>query len=329
MHRTKTQIPTLAIIGLGFWGEKLLHTCRALKIPLVIYDMDKKRVTQIKKQYPDISIAATADDIFTDIAVDACIIATPPFTHYLLAKQALTHKKHILIEKPMTQNANEAKHLVNIAKKNRRIIMVDHIYLFSPVVHTVKRLIQQDTIGKIRQLVSVRGTGRMHPGSSVLWDLAPHDIAIAAFLLDNNPLRARALPNGQLHSKQPADAIYLLSYPGSIVLQGQVSWTTPVKKRSLEIIGEKGAITVEWQEGTEMLTVYKAAMRMGQLYYTRRKQQILTPVNTPMRRMLEHFISHISRGTNPIPDGAHAQKNIQIITALHRSLMQNGATIRL
>jgi len=300
-----------------------------MKIPLVIYDADNRRLTQIKKQYPDVQTAKHADDIFTDEKIRACIIATPPLTHFQLAKQAIAHNKHVLIEKPMTQNINEARQLVRMAKKNKCSIMVDHIYLFSPLTHTLKGLIKKGTIGRVLRVMSIRGKGRMHPGSSVLWDLAPHDIAVAAYLLDADPRHARAFPALQPPPKQPHDALYQLFYPGGILLQGQLSWTTPVKKRLMEIVGETGAITVEWREGAETLTVFAATMHKGQLSYSKKRQQTLIPKKSPMHRMLEHFISHVANGTILIPDGTHALKSVQIITALHRSIERNGATVRM
>lgn len=329
MSTQKKHLPTIGIIGLGFWGEKLLATCQNLPIRIVCTDMDPKRRLYIHEHYPDISVVSTTGDIFDSESINACVIATPPLTHFSLAKSALMKGKHVLVEKPMTQNASEIKILMRIAKKRKLILMVDHIFLFSPVINTVKRRILKGIIGPIVKIKSVRERGRIHEGTSVLWDLAPHDISIASFLLNAQPIRARIMADVHKDSTSIDDAVYQLEYPNRTIFEGRVSWITPVKKRLIEIIGESGAMILQWKSGKETLTIYKTDLRKGKHSFRLHKRYDLTPRITPMKLMLRHFLMCILTNTSPITDGHHAYCVIHAIQTLHRSYAHNGQSTRL
>lgn len=326
MHAQKNVTPVIGLIGLGFWGEKLLLSCRDLNISVVVTDMDPKRREYIHARYPDISVASSVNEIFTAQSVIACIIATPPLTHFSLAVSALTHRKHVLVEKPMTQDSEEAKKLIHLAIKHKCILMVDHIFLFSPVIHTVKRYIEKGAIGQITMIKSVRERGRIHKGSCALWDLAPHDISIASFLLDGSPVRARIL-TPHAYPKIIEDAAYQLTYPNHVTLEGRVSWITPVKKRQMEIIGKSGAMTIRWDSGSEQLTLYKPSK--GKYSFHTQKTYNRTPKEPPMNTMLRHFLTSMKHNQSPLTDGRHALQVIQAISALHTSHDHKGASVQI
>jgi len=324
-------IPTvsLGLIGLGLWGEKLLLACRSLGITVSVTDTDPKRIKHIQKLYPNIRVLPTSDDIFDDQNITACIIATPPHTHFQLAKNALLHEKHVLVEKPITQNPTEAKQLIALAEKSARILMVDHIFLFSPVVHTIKHLLKKGTIGTVQKIISTREKGRMHPDSTVLWDLVPHDISIASFLLDANPTKGRILTCDKAENQILNDVTYQLFYPYDVLLQGHVSWITPIKKRSMEIIGDTGKIIVRWNKKTETLSHYETKRHIKKLSYAKKKHYNLKPKEEPMKTMLKHFIKSIVSNHKPCTDGYHAYDVIKAIRALDRSSQNKNTLIRI
>ncbi len=316
---------TLGLIGLGFWGEKLLFTCHAIGIHLVVTDSDILRLRAIRKMYPYVRTASTIEALLDDPSIHGCIIATPPSTHFHLAKKALQHNKHVLVEKPMTQNLLEARQLIELSDMHSTILMVDHIYLFSPVIHATQKLIHKNSIGPIKHITSIRDTGRRHKRSSVLWDLVPHDISIASFLLGTIPKTGRVMATTLSPNRAIEDAMYQLFYPKHITLQGLVRWNTPIKKRHMEIIGESGAITIEWKDNIETYTVFKSGMTLGQQTYRKQKHTKHTLNEEPMKRMIKHFLECIARNRLPIANGHDAYNSIRTILALERSSRAKGA----
>ncbi|MFN8237983.1 MAG: Gfo/Idh/MocA family oxidoreductase [Chitinophagales bacterium] len=77
-----------------------------------------------------IQTTSNTEDIFNNKDIDAIVIATPVFTQYNLAKQALEHGKHVLLEKPMTGKVSEAEDLIALAGRLNKVLMVDHLPVY-------------------------------------------------------------------------------------------------------------------------------------------------------------------------------------------------------
>src|SRR5689334_15339577 len=118
----------IAVVGYGYWGPNIVRNFARLPNVSIawVVDVNPKTLTEIPLIYPTIKTTMHVGDVLKDPTVDAVVIVTPPATHFTLAKQALLAGKHVLVEKPMTRTVDEAKKLVAIASKKKRILMVDH-----------------------------------------------------------------------------------------------------------------------------------------------------------------------------------------------------------
>src|SRR5881275_3236417 len=139
----------LALIGYGYWGPNLFRNFSNLKNCKVsaVADSRKERLNLIAEQYPHTKLYTNPDDVFNDREIDAVVIATPVYSHYELAKKALESGKHVLVEKPLTSNVDEAKELIELAEKKKLLLMVDHTYLYTSAVIRIKQLIDSGDLG--------------------------------------------------------------------------------------------------------------------------------------------------------------------------------------
>src|SRR4029079_6137691 len=123
----------VAVVGIGYWGPGLVRNFS--KIPLVnikkVCDISRKNLQTFSATYPSIEASTDFNEIINDKDIDFIAIATPLKSHYPLAKQALLARKHVLIEKPMTDTSKEAKELLTIGKKVNKIIMVGHTFVYA------------------------------------------------------------------------------------------------------------------------------------------------------------------------------------------------------
>src|SRR5260221_2820597 len=105
------------IFGWGYWGPKIARNLDSLPHVVVtkVADLAARRLTPLSLSKPWIQTTTQVEDIFHS-DVDGIIIATPVRTHYQLAKQALLHGKHVLVEKPLTASVAEAEELVALAE---------------------------------------------------------------------------------------------------------------------------------------------------------------------------------------------------------------------
>jgi len=252
--------------------------------------------------------------VMKDPTIYAVIIATPTSTHYEVARTALSSGKHVFVEKPMTQNMEEAKKLRSQARKKGRILMVDHTYVYSPALRTAKRLIKKGVLGTIRTISSVRvGPGIIRPDSTVLWDLAPHDISICWFLLDAYPLSSRILTKDRAPEPDGHTRTLELTYPNNIRATVKVSWVAPKKIRNLTIRGTKGTLSISWKNAEELLTLT-----------SRTKQRIPTQKREPLEMAIRHFLRHIQQSTTPLTDAGHGIRVIGIISELSEGIPLTG-----
>jgi predicted dehydrogenase len=141
----------IGVVGCGYWGPNLIRNFNGLENAEFVYicDLNEERLVDFRKTYPMIKSTTNYDDLLKDSSVDAICIATPVFTHFPLAKKALDHKKHVLIEKPLTLNSEDALKLINLAEKNNLKLMVGHTFEYAPAVRMIKALINKNTLGKI------------------------------------------------------------------------------------------------------------------------------------------------------------------------------------
>ncbi len=321
----KPPLPTpspVGIIGAGRWGERLIRIAYRHGIPVHAYDPDPTCKRKITRTYPNLTFYESSQALLSNPAIKSVIIATPPASHYRIAMEALRHDKHVLLEKPMTLTVRHARSIVGLAAKRKRVLMVDHTYLFSPAVTRLIRDVQTGKLGQVRLIRSIRGIGRIHPESSVLWDLAPHDISISMALLGNGARSAQAF--GVTWNGQRTDCMYAVAFEASTLL-GSLSWSTPVKTRTMDIIGEQGAVSITFENGTETVSHFR---RVSGESYALRKRHTERPSPEPLEHMLMHFFACVSRGMTPRSDGSLGLAVVQCIAALSASAERNGARIR-
>lgn len=248
----------VALIGYGYWGPNLLrnlfdtHNCE------VVYccDLSPEKLKLAKKRYPSIIVARKINQVINDPNIDGIVIATPTHTHFKIAREALQKGKDVLIEKPMTMTVDEARELADFAKKNKRIIMVDHTFLFNDAVLKIKELIDKGKLGKVLYIDSVRvNLGLFQPDVNVVFDLASHDFSIINFLLDSKPRWIQAI--GKSHYNKQEDIAYVTAqYKKNILAHIHVSWLSPLKVRRMLIIGTKKMVVYDDIETVEKIRVY-------------------------------------------------------------------------
>ena len=168
----------IAVIGIGYLGKYHLEKFLSHKncVTKWIVDINHKNINT--EGHKDIRIANNYKDVLDDI--DAVSIVTPTKSHYKIANYFLAHKKHVLIEKPMTQTVLEAQKLIILAKKNKVILQAGHLERFNPVMKKLTKDIKTPVFIEVHRLA------KFNPRSTdvnVIFDLMIHDIDIVTSLI--------------------------------------------------------------------------------------------------------------------------------------------------
>ena len=177
MKRNKINI---AVIGVGYLGKFHLEKFLSHKNCVTKWFVDNNLKNENLDIIENIAITDDYKDILND--VDAVSIVTPTISHYEIAKYFLSNKKHVLIEKPMTQTVSQAEKLLLLAKKNKVILQAGHLERFNPVM----KKLTQDVKNPV--FIEVHRLAKFNPRSTdvnVIFDLMIHDIDIVTSLIKN------------------------------------------------------------------------------------------------------------------------------------------------
>jgi len=242
----------IAIVGVGGWGQnhaRVLAFLRAEGLINEVYvvDINENRAKLIAKRFGH-KWTTKYEEILEKDSVEGIILATPTKLHYEQAKQALVAGKHVLVEKPMTENSKQAEELVKIAAENKLVLMVGFLLRYSPATRYVKKNLTK--IGR-PLVVSAKRTSlwpnRPHD-VGVIRDLAIHDIDLIRYILETNPLMAYASGGAIAHDYEDYVAIFLKygSEKEFISALIEANWLTPYKIRRMEITGSKAVFVIDY-----------------------------------------------------------------------------------
>ena len=314
----------VALVGYGYWGTNLLRNFVETKNCEVVYvcDSDITRLKPIRKRYPSIILTSNYDEILVDKEIDAVIIATPTRFHHDLAKKAMEAGKDVLIEKPMALSTSEAKDLVVVSKKTKRIIMVDHTFLFTPAVRKLKTIIDNGEIGDIVYIDSVRtNLGLFQTDSNVSFDLATHDIAILQYLLNASPTVITSVAESFYGTQEEIFYIHL-NYPNKITCDLHVSWLSPLKVRKMMIVGTKKMIVYDDVEQSEKIKIYDKGVVFDQIRIGYRSGDVNSPnidIKEALGTMALEFIDTLETRKEPVSNGLFGLSIVNILEMSNNS----------
>lgn len=330
----------IALVGAGYWGANLLRNFYQLDEVRIetVCDLNPERLNFIKKNYPAVKVTKDFNEILNNPEIKGVAIALPTELHYQFAKSALMAGKHVLIEKPMTSNSEQAQELVEIARKEGKILMVDHTFLFYGPVLKIKEIIDSGELGEIYYLDSQRiNLGLIRQDVNVIWDLASHDISIMNFLIKEKPIAVSAIGTSHAGSLKEELAHLAIKYQGGLVAHIHVSWLSPVKIRQVLIGGTKKMICFDDITPSEKIKIYDRSVQVDFSKETPaepiyRAGEVRIPVFNQQEALLEecrHFIECVKSGEKPLTCGETGFEVVKILECCDRSLKEKGGEISL
>lgn len=326
------------VIGYGYWGPNIVRNLRGLEAAKVVAVCDKNTAAlqRAKLAYPDLKVTSDCSELLTSPDIDAIAVITPVWTHFELAKAALLNGKHVFVEKPFTSNSAQAQELIELAAKKKLQIMVDHTFLFTGAVKKIHQLIDDSTLGKLYYYDSTRvNLGLFQHDIDVLWDLAPHDLAIMDYLIGQPP--EAIVATGSAHVNNLNDVAYLTVYfPDNVIAHINVNWLSPVKVRTTLIGGEKRMVVWNDLEADEKIKVYDRGVQMTSregvydLLVSYRSGDMWAPKIENVEALkaeLAYFVGCISNGQTPFNDGLAGLRVVKMLEAAQVSLKRKGEAV--
>ena len=340
---TKKQIPVrMAVVGCGYWGPNLARNIasNAGTHLHALCDHDAEQLGKQAKIYSGAKSYRSFSKLIDDKDVEAVAIATPVCSHADLACAAMEAGKHVLVEKPMAGTIADCERMVACAKKNKRILAVDHVFIYSPPVRKIKEIIDSGELGEIYYIDSVRiNLGLFQSDVNVLWDLGPHDVAIVDHLLGKTPRSVSAV--GVAHTSSGLeDMAYLnMDFGDSLIANFHLNWLSPVKVRHVIIGGSKRSIVYNHLEPVEPIKVYDGGIELGDsvderrgLLVNYRTGDVWSPQidrEEALKYLMDDFSSCIRSGKQPLANGAAGLRVVKTLEAAQYSIKAQGGRITL
>jgi predicted dehydrogenase len=331
----------MGIIGYGYWGPNLVRNFNSAEDAQVnmVCDMNQQALKKVRKAYPGVQVTTDCNELIKDPNIDAVAIATPVFTHFELAKKVLEEGKSVFIEKPFTYTCAEAKELIELAEKKKLKIMVDHTFLYTGVVRKIKQLVEDNILGKIFYYDSARvNLGLFQHDINVVWDLAPHDIAIMEYVLGESPL-AIVATGAEHFGRGLEDVAYLTCYfSDNVIGHINVNWLSPVKIRTTLIGGQKKMLVWNDLEPDEKIKIYDKGVQVkskeGQynLLVSYRSGDMWAPMiaqTEALKLMAETFVDYVKNGGTIVNDGHAGLRVVKVLEASSNSLKNKGTMVYL
>jgi len=336
----------VGIVGYGYWGPNVarnFHAANGAKLTAVS-DLSEKRLRMAQTHYPFIKVSKNPLEVIRAKDVDVVAVATPVFSHYEMAKEALQAGKHIFVEKPFTSSSAQARELVDLAAKKGLKIMVDHTVLFTGAVKKIKQVIDSGELGRLLFYDSVRvNLGLFQHDANVIWDLAPHDLSVMDFLISVKPVALTV--HGSVHFGGGFEDIAYISIDfedDGFIAHFHVNWLSPVKVRRTLISGDKKMLVYDDLSADEKVKIYDRGVDVKsgiqenngihELLVSYRSGDAYIPkldVTEALLAEAQYFVRCLEKNEEPVNNGLAGLKVVQLLEAADESLKQGGRKIEL
>ncbi len=332
----------IGVIGCGYWGPNLIRNFRSLPDCHLksICDVSEDRLRHLTNLYPGVQAETKYETLLKDSSLDAIVIATSVKHHFPMAKASLLAGKHTLVEKPLAASVEQCEELIAIAKKQGLVLMVGHTFLYSPAVRKIKEIVDKNDIGELRYISARRlNLGLFQKDINVAWDLAPHDISIILYIMQESPYSVNC--RGAAHITPGIEDVTSMnlhfSNEKSAVIQS--SWLDPKKVREMTIVGSERMIVYDDVSAQEKIKIYDVRVKrpphydsFAEFHYAYHYGDIYSPFikqDEPLKTECQHFVDCIQHGRTPITSGTKGLDVVRILEASSASIKLNGAPIDL
>ena len=306
----------VAVIGTGQWGKNHARVYKELPSTelVAICDVNAERAQAIAAQYGVKAYSDSAQMLQNkDIeAVNVCTWST------ILAKEALKALragKHVLVEKPMATNTQQAQKLVQTAQENGLHLTVGFLMRFIPGLQQIRQSVENKKIGDLVCATAKRVSQwpERIGDVGVVKDTAIHDIDVMRFISGEDPITVYAKMGSMKHRKFEDYAQIMLTYKDGKSAFIESNWLTPYKTRALTVTGSDAIMRLDYI--TQDLWIEQQTETLQPRY----------PFQEPLKLELQHFVDCIVEKKKPVVTGEDGVRALEVAQAAMQSSAKNRA----
>ncbi len=300
----------VGVVGVGHIGSNHARIYSELDSTefAAIYDVDLNRAGSIAKKFGGM-VAKSLDEFI--VRVDAASVATPTNVHYEVARQLLEKGKHVLIEKPITENTAHASELAELAARNKLILQVGHVERFNPVLSALEQHLTHPRFIEAHRLSP-------YPDRSidigVVLDLMIHDLEIILHLVRSAVQSIDAIGVPVL-SKSEDIANARIRFQDGCVANVTSSRISPERMRKIRVFQEDAYLSLDYQNQTGEI-YRKVGDRIA-------RDKVPIERDEPLKRQLVSFVECASTGHEPRVSGSQATAALELAVEITRKMTKS------
>jgi UDP-2-acetamido-3-amino-2,3-dideoxy-glucuronate N-acetyltransferase len=319
----------VSVVGAGYWGKNLVRVFHELGVLRSVCEKDPIIGEDLRNKYPGLNVTASFDDVLRDPAIHCVVVATPPESHYELAKECLKWDKNLFVEKPMTLKAEEAKELVELSDSRKRILMVGHLLHYHPAVMKIKELLQEGAIGDLWYVSSHRlNLGIIRRRENALFSLAPHDISLHLAFFNSEPTEIYATGGDFIQPGVEDQVMVTMDFGDHRKAHIYTSWLSPFKERRITLVGSRGMLVFDDLQKNEKLVWYEYGSPLKEMinrsFSFEKKTVVELDDSEPLRNECIHFLECVQQRKTPLTDGKEGLRVLRTLIAAQRALKEEN-----
>jgi len=300
----------VAVVGTGFWGQRVAERLNELPDTELkaVCDINPERVRQCSEKF-GVEGYAGSGKLFRRSDVEAVAICTWSTNLATEAARALKDGKHVLVEKPMASTVQQAKKIVDLARRKERILMVGFVERFNPGVQRIMSAVDKGEVGTLVSATARRVSKwpERIGDVGVMKDTAIHDIDIMRHLFAEDPTAVYAKAGNLKHARFEDYAQIMFTFQSGKTAFIEANWLTPYKIRSLIATGSEAIMSLNYL--TQEITIETAGQTLTPRYEWKE----------PLKLELQHFASCVLNNEEPLVTGIDGLKALLIAEAALKS----------
>lgn len=303
------------VIGVGSMGQNHARIYSQESNLIGVSDLDNQIGKDVAQRF-NTKYFNNLDELLSK--ADAVSVSVPTEFHSQVAIKCIENGTHILLEKPMASNAEEAKKLIQLAKNAGVVLAVGHIERHNPVIKYAKECMNSKEWGNLITMSSKRWSNypeRIHD-VGVVMDLAIHDIDIMNYLASSEVVNVKSVKGFKENLKYEDNAAILLEYANKVNGICEVNWLTPVKIREITLTFDKAFVVIDYIQQTLRITkrlsysidkknLFLSSEELDQDFVEITKQE-------PLRLEILDFLESIKSKREPLVTGKDGLRALEI-----------------
>ncbi len=319
-------IKNIAVVGCGHWGKNLIRNFSELGVLYAVCDENKELADKFADLYKVDNL--NFNEIINNESIQGVVIAAPAVLHAQLAIKALSAKKHVYVEKPLSLNIHDSNEMIKTSFDNNVQLMVGHLLQYHPIFIKLLELVNLGKFGNILSISSNRMSfGKVRSEEDVIWSFAPHDISMILALAQRTPSSVIAESSYLLRKNVADSAKIYLKFGNSFNADISVSWINPFKEHKLVLVGELGMAvfddTLDWEKKLAITNYDLNQNDSGITIEKSESNYIKVNQSEPLKNECAHFVEVVNEKKMPRTNASEGLEVVKVLSAASLSAKNN------